>query len=57
MAVVINELEVAPQPANEANGKGGQERQGQPPLSPEAMKTMEKTLFRRYQKSYRLETY
>jgi hypothetical protein len=58
VAVVINELEVTPQPTTEAGGgQQAPEKQGAASASPEAVKAMEKTLHKKYQRSYRLETY
>lgn len=55
MAVVINELEVAPQPA--AQESSGQKPQGPASTSPEALKMMDKTLHTRQQRNHRLEAY
>jgi hypothetical protein len=58
MAVVINELEVAPlSAAPAAQAQQGQKQAGAGAPSPEAVKAMEKTLHKKHQRSYRLEAY
>jgi hypothetical protein len=55
MAVVINDMEVAPQPAAQA---GGQQSQGGGDAgSKDKMKQMEKTLHKKQQRKHRLEAY
>jgi hypothetical protein len=55
MAVVINELEVAPQSA--APEPQGPKPQASAPASPEALAMMDKTLRVRRQRDHRLEAY
>ncbi len=58
MAVVINELEVAPSAAATSGQEPqGQKQQGSSSQSPEAIKTMEKALHRKHQRNHRLEAY
>jgi len=55
MAVVINELEVAPQPP--AQEPPSQKQQGSASMPPETHKMLDKMLRAKQQRSYRLEAY
>lgn len=54
MAVVINDMEVAPQPAGQA---GAQQSRGGDTTSKDKLKQMEKTLHKKQQRKHRLEAY
>ena len=58
MAVVINEIEVAPSSATTSGQEQqGQKQQGSSSQSPDAIKTMEKALHRKHQRNHRLDAY
>lgn len=54
MAVVINDMEVAPQPAGQA---GPQRSSGGDAVGKDKLKQMEKTLHKKQQRKHRLEAY
>jgi hypothetical protein len=54
MAVVINDMEVAPQPAGQA---GAQQSSGGNAGGKDKLKQMEKTLHKKQQRKHRLEAY
>lgn len=54
MAVVINDMEVAPQPAGQA---GAQRSNGSDAGGKDKLKQMEKTLHKKQQRKHRLEAY
>jgi hypothetical protein len=54
MAVVINDMEVAPQPAGQA---GAQQSGGGDAGGKDKLKQMEKTLHKKQQRKHRLEAY
>jgi hypothetical protein len=56
MAVVINEMEVAPQPAPDG-APGAQPAQGADSASKDKLKQVVKTLHKRHQRTARLEAY
>jgi type IV secretory pathway TrbL component len=55
MAVVINDMEVAPQPAGQAGAQ--QSRGGGDASGKDKLKQMEKTLHKKQQRKHRLEAY
>lgn len=57
MAVVINELEVAPPAAAEASGRQEAQAQGAGTASPEALKAVQRMLHTKQQRGHRLEAY
>lgn len=57
MAVVINDLEVAPQAATDESGRQQGQAQEAGPVSPETLKAVQRMLHTKQQRSHRLEAY